>query len=92
MGTPAENDRKPARRRSATGVCAALLGTLLSAVYLLNFTLGIIEIPDNLPFVGNLDEVVVSGIFFGCLRDLGIDLVPFPRNHGRKKTEESRTR
>ena len=41
--------------------------------------MGILEIPDNLPLVGNLDEVAVSAFFFGCLSYLGIDLVPFRR-------------
>ena len=37
---------------------------LISALYLLNFTLGIIEIiPDNLPIIGNLDEFVSTILF-----------------------------
>lgn len=71
--------------RSIPRVLAALFGIVLSGVYLLNLSMGIVEIPDNLPIVGNLDEVVVSAFFYGCLSYLGIDLIPFRR----KKKEEA---
>jgi len=32
--------------------------TLLSIVYLLNITAGIDLIPDNIPIIGNIDEVI----------------------------------
>lgn len=49
----------------------ALLGALGAAVYLLNPTLGVFELlPDNLPGVGNLDEVAVTGLLFTCIRAL----------------------
>ncbi len=35
----------------------------VSTVYLLNFTMGVWELPDNLPFVGNLDEFAASGLW-----------------------------
>lgn len=54
--------------------CLALLGVLVSLVYLSNISMGIIEIPDNLPLVGNLDEVFFSGLLFACLAKLGINL------------------
>ena len=71
--------------RSISGVLAALLGALLSGLYLLNLSMGLLEIPDNLPIVGNLDEVAVSAFFYGCLSYLGIDLIPFRR----KKKEDA---
>jgi len=54
----------------------ALTGAGLSALFLSNLTFGMVEIPDNLPFIGNIDEVVVSAIFFSCLSYLGINVVP----------------
>ena len=55
----------------------AIIGALVSFVYLLNLTCGFLEIPDNLPIVGNLDEVAVSAFLFGCLNYVGINLIPF---------------
>lgn len=46
----------------------------ISFVYLLNFTFGIAELPDNLPIVGNLDEVAATVLFMNCLRYFGVDL------------------
>jgi hypothetical protein len=66
--------------RSKFKIFLSLLGLLISTLYLLNFSLGIFEIiPDYIPFVGNLDEAFFSGIFLGCLRYLGLDLIPFKR-------------
>ncbi|MCG8528228.1 MAG: hypothetical protein MI748_17740 [Opitutales bacterium] len=42
----------------------------VSIVYLLNFTLGVFEIPDNLPFVGNLDELAASGLLFHSIQEI----------------------
>ncbi len=39
-----------------------LFYAIVSILYLLNFTLGVFEIPDNLPFVGNIDEFAASGL------------------------------
>jgi hypothetical protein len=51
---------------------------ILSFLYMLNFSTGLIEIlPDNLPFVGNIDEAVAMGILFASLRWFGFDLLPF---------------
>jgi len=57
----------------------AVIGLLLSTLFLLNLTFGVVEIPDNLPIVGNIDEVLASGVFFACLSQLGINLLPFYR-------------
>ena len=71
--------KDPKEPRPLRKIFAALLGAFLSGLYLLNLSMGILEIPDNLPLVGNLDEVAVSAFFFGCMSYLGIDLVPFRR-------------
>lgn len=46
--------------------------TLLGVIYLLNPTLGVFElVPDNLPFIGNLDEgAAVLLIWFGLVEFL----------------------
>lgn len=54
------------------------LAGLLSLVYLLNPTAGILElIPDNIPLVGNLDEATAVAIILACFRYYGIDLTRF---------------
>lgn len=67
----------------------ALAGVLLSGLYLLNLFSGIeFELlPDNLPIVGNLDEVTVSTFFFGCLSYLGINLIPFRKDRKEQPVE-----
>ncbi|MBN1997506.1 DUF1232 domain-containing protein [candidate division KSB1 bacterium] len=66
-------------------ILGALVGVVLSVIYLLNLSMGLVEIPDNLPFVGNVDEFVASGILIASLRYLGLDLTRF----GRSKKKES---
>ena len=52
----------------------ALLGAL-SVLYIVNPTFGVFEIiPDNLPFIGNLDEAGAVVLLLMCLRYFGIDL------------------
>ncbi len=54
------------------------LAGLLSGLYLLNPTWGVIElIPDNIPFVGNLDEATAAAVFIACLRYFGVDVTRF---------------
>ena len=49
------------------------LGVL--AVLYMNPTAGFFEIiPDNLPFVGNLDEAAAVALLLMCLKYFGIDL------------------
>lgn len=51
---------------------------LLSAVYLVNPTAGVFEfIPDNLPFVGNLDEATATTLLLAALAHFGWDLSSF---------------
>lgn len=59
---------------------------LLSAFYIINPGAGIFElIPDNIPFVGNLDEAAAVALLLACLRYFGIEL---PDIFGRKKDSE----
>ena len=47
----------------------------LGFCYLINPTAGVFELlPDNLPFLGNLDEAVAAGLVLTALRYFGIDL------------------
>ena len=67
---------------------AAFVGMLLSGLYLLNISFGVLfELPDNLPIIGNLDEVAVSAFFFGCPSYLGINLVPFRKDRKEQPVE-----
>lgn len=60
---------------------------VLSIIYLLNPTAGIIElIPDNIPFIGNVDEGLASFILFSSIeyfrgKQLGL--------FGQRKTRKS---
>lgn len=48
---------------------------LLSLLYLLNPGLGLFEfIPDNIPFVGNLDEATATFLLLSALAYFGLDL------------------
>jgi uncharacterized membrane protein YkvA (DUF1232 family) len=61
---------------------------LLSALYILNPTAGFFElIPDNLPFIGNLDEAAAVTLLLMCIRYFGIDLPNlFRRGEADEKT------
>ncbi len=61
---------------------------MIGLIYILNPTAGIIEfIPDNIPFIGNLDEAGAIILILGCLRYFGIDLTNF-FNSKKKKLKE----
>lgn len=50
----------------------------LCLLYLINPTLGVFElIPDNLPIIGNLDEVAASAGLLWALKNLGVRLPGF---------------
>jgi hypothetical protein len=71
---------------------AAIAGLIVPTIYLLNFTMGIFEIPDNLPIIGNLDEVAAAVWLIASLKHFGIDLTDFllPRQsmrEGKKQPE-----
>lgn len=62
------------RRTPFKSLIAVVLG-LVSLLYLINPGAGVIEmIPDNLPFVGNLDEATATAVLLGCLSYFGIEL------------------
>ena len=45
-----------------------ILLALLSIIYLLNPTAGIFELlPDNIPFIGNVDEGLAAYILYSCI-------------------------
>lgn len=68
---------------SMIGNLISVIGLLLAGVYLSNPTLGVFELlPDNIPGIGNLDEVVATTIFLTCLGRLGINILP----QGPRKT------
>ena len=63
---------------------------LLALIYILNPSAGVFEaIPDNLPFVGNLDEAAAVALLLMCLKFFGIDLPNiFRRDGDNEKTVE----
>lgn len=59
------------------GLLVALLG-LIALLYLLNPGAGFFELlPDNIPFIGNIDEAGAVFLLLACLRYFGIDLSNF---------------
>lgn len=71
----------PDKKRGTTRFFAGL-GVLVSGLYLLNPTFGLFElIPDNTPFIGNLDEAGATLLLLTCLAQFGLSL---PGLRGRK--------
>ena len=65
------------------GNLVSVIGLVLAGIYLANPGFGVIDfIPDNLPGIGNIDEVVATTIFLACLSRLGINILP----QGPRKT------
>jgi hypothetical protein len=63
-----------------------LAAGVISVLYLLNPTAGIFElIPDNIPFLGNLDEFTAAALLLDCLAYFGLNLRLFARS-GRNAT------
>jgi hypothetical protein len=55
-------------------IVVAFLG-IIALLYLLNIGAGIIElIPDNFPFIGNLDEASAVVLLLLCLKYFGFNL------------------
>lgn len=71
------------------GILVFCLG-IIAVLYLLNIGVGVIElIPDNVPFVGNLDEGGAVTLLLMCLRYFGIDLTKiFEKKTDRKQIIE----
>lgn len=61
------------------------LAAAFSAVYLLNPTMGAVElIPDIVPVLGNLDEATAMAILVACMRYFGYDISGF---FGKRKID-----
>lgn len=57
----------------------ALIG-IICLLYLFNPGAGIFEIiPDNIPWIGNLDEATACALLLAALRHFGLDLTAFWR-------------
>jgi len=55
-------------------ILVAIAG-IVSFIYLLNPTMGLFELlPDNLPFIGNLDEATATMVLIAALRYFGWDI------------------
>jgi hypothetical protein len=53
----------------------AVITALLSAIYIINPGFGVFEfIPDNIPFIGNLDEAGATALLIASLKYLGVKL------------------
>lgn len=61
---------------------------VLSLLYIFNPGAGIFElIPDNIPFLGNLDEATAAMILLACLRYFGIDIGDIFNRRGNKRID-----
>ncbi|MBN1406690.1 MAG: DUF1232 domain-containing protein [Calditrichaceae bacterium] len=68
-----------------------ILMGIISLMYLLNIGVGVIElIPDNIPFVGNLDEAGAAALLIMCLRYFGLDFTRIFQKSS-KKTEKTKS-
>ena len=71
-----------------TNIVVACLGRI-ALLYLLNIGAGIIEfIPDNFPFIGNLDEGGAVVLLLMCLSYFGFDLRKIFNKEGKQKQDE----
>lgn len=69
---------------------AALVGAVGSIAYLSNIGVGVVEfLPDNLPLVGNLDEMAFTFLLLYCSSYLGIP-VPGLKGGTRGLTKRAR--
>ena len=76
---PRTEAASPAPPATILGKLLAILGVVVSLLFLANLTFGgfiPLEIPDALPFIGNLDEVFFTGLLLTSLGYLGIPLIP----------------
>jgi hypothetical protein len=66
----------------------ACLG-IIALLYLLNIGAGLIElIPDNFPFIGNLDEASAVVLLLMCLKYFGFDLRKIFNKEIKQKQDE----
>ena len=62
---------------------------IISLMYLCNIGVGLVEaIPDNIPFVGNLDEAGATVLLLMCLRYFGVDLTKIFKKTSKTNKEE----
>lgn len=48
---------------------------IVAGLYVLNITFGVVELlPDNLPFVGNIDEALVTAVLVSVLQYFNINI------------------
>ena len=75
-------------RGSCWGSLFAFLGLIISTIWILNMQFGLLfEIPDNIPFIGNLDEAFFTMLFITSLSYFGIEL-PFLTGKLGKKSKK----
>lgn len=74
--------------RGCVAQCLAAALLLGSGIYLMNFSFGVLELPDNLPLIGNMDETAATYIFISCLSFLGLDIVPFRHVRARNTPDD----
>ena len=69
-------------------IIVACLG-IIALLYLLNIGAGLIElIPDNFPFIGNLDEASAVVLLLMCLKHFGFDLRKIFNKEIKQKQDE----
>ncbi|MDH5328275.1 MAG: DUF1232 domain-containing protein [Gammaproteobacteria bacterium] len=62
---------------------------IISLLYIFNPGAGIFElIPDNIPFIGNLDEATAVMILLACLRYFGIDIGNIFKQRDNKRIDK----
>jgi uncharacterized membrane protein YkvA (DUF1232 family) len=87
-----ENQKKTENPPQKRGIIQSLIvGAIgvVSVVYLVNPTLGMIElIPDNFPVVGNLDEAAATALLISCLAYFGFDAGRLFGRGGQKRENE----
>lgn len=72
-------DSSPDSVKTPMQKATALILAVISGMWLLNFNMGVAEIPDVLPIIGHIDEAAALLILLRCLQYLGIDVMPLIR-------------
>jgi hypothetical protein len=83
-----ENDPPPSGRKKWFKHLFYGFTGIVSILYLLNFGVGFLElIPDNIPFIGNLDEAAFTVLLLKSLAHFGLPtgLTETIKRVGRKK-------
>jgi hypothetical protein len=69
--------KKEKKFRKGKDYFVALLG-IIGILYMLNFGFGVVEIlPDNLPFIGNMDEAAALLLIYSSAEYFGLDIKGF---------------